>query len=200
MLAGSVEAGGGRVLSPASGDRLVAGGLTHVRWSSLPPDTEEFELLLSLDGGRSYGLRLTPQLDPTVGVYAWRVPNLPAPRARLRLRVGVDGREIECPPGEIFTIVPTDTEPQTLLEHRAGEWWPAPGSRRVTTAVVVPRPRIEAPETSSRRRGHVGIAPRSALLELSLEMPGVMVAEAASVPPTRCAAVDRQPACFPLRP
>jgi hypothetical protein len=200
VSAARLDAGWGRVLTPASGHRLVAGGFTHVRWSALPPGTKEFELLLSVDGGHSYLLRLTPQLDPSLGVYAWRVPNLPAPLARLRLRVGIDGREVECPPSEPFTIVPIDTEPRALVEHRAGEWWPAPSSLPVTTAVIVPRPGLEAPGLQSRHRAHVGPPRRSALSASSFHLPSVEVVGGARLLLVDHPPVDRNPTFFPLRP
>jgi hypothetical protein len=195
-----LEAGWGRVLAPASGHRVVAGGLTHVRWSTLPPGTEEFELLLSVDGGQSYRLRLTPQLDPALGVYAWHVPNLPAPSAKLRLRVGIGGREVECTPSEAFTIVPIDTQPSALVEYRAGEWWPAPDSRPVTTAVVVPRPRLGLPKLHHRRRAQARLASRSAVPAPLLRAPRAAVIGAATTSVVGSPAVDRSPGSFPLRP
>ncbi len=200
VLVADAEAAWGRVLTPASGARVVAGGLTHVRWTALPPGTEEFELLLSVDGGRSYSLRLTPQLDPTLGVYAWHVPNLPVPHARLRLRVGVGEDELECPPSEPFTIVPIETQPNALLEHRAGEWWPAPPSRHVTTTVAVPSPRLERSENRHRVRTHAGIAPRSSLPAASIHTPSIEAVAIPTAPTVERSAVDRGPASFPLRP
>lgn len=108
---------------PLVAPRLVAGSTTTIRWSRLPPEVEEFELLLSLDGGASYAVRLTPELVPATRRLAWQVPNLPVRDARLRLRVGVGGREIESPPSASFEIVAAPSAAAATLRYSAGEWW-----------------------------------------------------------------------------
>lgn len=52
---------------------------------------DEMELLLSLDGGRSFPLRVTRRIDPRVRGILWTVPSLPTANARLALRAGEDG-------------------------------------------------------------------------------------------------------------
>lgn len=46
------------------------------------------ELLLSIDGGRSFPVRLTRDLTPQTSALFWRVPALPTRHARLALRAG----------------------------------------------------------------------------------------------------------------
>lgn len=116
----------GAILAPEASEVLVAGSSHVVRWSPLPAGVEEFEVLLSLDGGSSYPIRLTPQLDPAAGAYLWRVPDLPTRAARVRLRWGIAGRELEGPPGETFTIDARSWRTVSGLAWRGGEWWLTP--------------------------------------------------------------------------
>lgn len=136
----SADPGWGRLEAPAAGDLLHPGDVVEIRWGSLPVGLDEFELLLSVDGGASFPVRLTPQLDPCLRSVRWLVPNLSAPRARLRLRVGIDGHEIEGPPGPVFAIAASPRAPASGLELRAGEWW------------LVEQPVVAAPSPPSRRR------------------------------------------------
>lgn len=134
----------GEVRRPAAGQVLRAGEWAEVVWTTLPPEVEEFELLLSLDDGASYTIRLTPQLDPAIGSYRWLVPNLPSQRARLQVRAGIDHREIERPPGEVFEIVGEAVRPLSGLRWLDGElWssgipWPVPPLERLPVRVNAP--------------------------------------------------------------
>jgi hypothetical protein len=120
----------GRIDRPAAGEVVYAGDLVEVRWTALPDTVNECELLLSLDGGREFSVRLTPQLGRTTRELSWRVPNLPALRARLRLRVGIDGQEIESSASSGFTIVGASGSLLAPLRFAHGEWWttPVPGA------------------------------------------------------------------------
>jgi hypothetical protein len=107
---------------------------------------DEMELLLSLDGGRTFPLRVTRRIDPRVRGVLWTVPSLPTANARLALRVGEDG-----PPEEErvvsvsadFTIVsPPGTPPERIFrvdgEERtrdALEGAPAPPLRDAMSGV-----------------------------------------------------------------
>jgi hypothetical protein len=113
----------GAILSPSGGTVLRAGDLVQVRWTDLPEDVEEMELLLSLDGGLSFPVQLTPQLDPLLGSLAWLVPNLAIPHASLRLRVGVGRDEIESAPTGVFSIECDAGGPVTGLRYGFGQWW-----------------------------------------------------------------------------
>ncbi|HLN57718.1 MAG TPA: hypothetical protein VK416_04110 [Thermoanaerobaculia bacterium] len=79
---------------PSGRDAVAAGTSVSLAWS-LPPghdeDFREMELVLSLDGGRTFPIRVTRNLDPATRALAWRVPALPSSRARLALRVGDSG-------------------------------------------------------------------------------------------------------------
>jgi hypothetical protein len=107
--------------SPVFGT-VRAGDTARIEWRGLPPEVAELELLLTIEG-RELPVRVTPQLAARTGVLLWRVPNLPSRRARLRIRYGLDGEEIENAPGEPFEILPAADEPQAALAFLQGEWW-----------------------------------------------------------------------------
>jgi len=107
--------------------RVLFGGSTvDVRWSGLcerRSQSNEAELLLSLDGGLTFPIRVSPELSPCASSFRWSVPSLPTPHGRLALRIGFDGeaaRERLELVGDEFTILASEEE--TLI--RAGtEWW-----------------------------------------------------------------------------
>ncbi len=146
---------GGRLVAPAAGASLRAGGVVTVRWTPVDRGVEEFELLLSLDGGLTFPLRLTEMLNPQSTSYVWHVPNLPSRAARLRLRVGVEGRELLLPPGPEFTVAGDAGAPTERLTYRRGEWWPTEGVASEPHAVDV-EPRWTGGGTSGE--GAVGAA------------------------------------------
>lgn len=119
--------GGGEILAPEAGTVVRAGELVEITWAPVPPDVEEFELLLSLDGGTTFQLRLTAMLDPRLTSYSWRVPNLPTGAACLRLRVGVDGCEKMLRPGPLFQLSGDAGVPIGRITFHGGEWWPTDG-------------------------------------------------------------------------
>lgn len=146
LAAVSASAGGqwGEIRRPSRGEALRAGEWAEVSWTALPPRVDEFELLLSLDDGASYTVRLTPQLDPATHGYRWRVPNFPTSRARIQLRVGIDGQEIALAAGEAFEIVGETAQPLGGLRWHDGEWWssnttwPVPPLERLPAHLAVP--------------------------------------------------------------
>lgn len=97
-----------RLAAPASGAELEAGSLATIAWEglALPPHTEEWEAFLSVDGGRTYPLRVTPHLDIRIRRFDFRVPDLPTREARLMLRFGDERREVEVEAPQRFAIVP----------------------------------------------------------------------------------------------
>jgi hypothetical protein len=101
---------------------IRAGDTARIEWRGLPGGVEELELLLTIEG-RELPIRVTPQLAAGAGVLLWRVPNLPSRRARLTIRYGLDGEEIEDAPSAFFEILPSAGEPPAVLAFRQGEWW-----------------------------------------------------------------------------
>lgn len=135
---------GGRILSPSDGQAIGAGETLAIRWSALAADVDEMELLLSVDGGRSYPLRLTRQLDPRTGSFDWIVPNLPTDRARLRVRYGRQGAENDAEPGGVFRIVGAPLHAAGVRYH-AGEWWTGTQVPRSTADLEPHETRVHCP-------------------------------------------------------
>jgi hypothetical protein len=102
---------------------LSTGQQVQVRWSRLDPGVEEAELLLVVGSGSGFTLRLTRELEPGVGSHTWTVPNLPARAARVCLRAGIEGREIQLARSAAFRIVPALNEPPPPIRFSRGEWW-----------------------------------------------------------------------------
>jgi len=108
---------------PGASDRIPAGRVEVVALEPAGAGVEERELVLSLDGGKTFPLRLTGDLDPGDRETSWRVPALPTEHAVLALREGGDGfeEEIVAVSAE-FVIVPGPGVPAEELRFRDGEW------------------------------------------------------------------------------
>jgi len=142
---------------------LVSGTSVEIRWSPLPEEVEEMELLLSVDGLDGVSIRLTPQIDPQAGPFRWDVPRIPVTAARLRIRYGRDGRETDGEPGEPFSIFVSSCFGMAPLLHRDGELWVAPNDCPSSSACG-----LYGPVTIESRQGSDSPAlPRS-----SRERPG----------------------------
>ena len=118
-------------LTPGRGESLAPGSIVEVTWASLcgaakGRDIDEAEIVLSLDGGQTFPIRVTPELKPCTARYLWKVPALPAAHARLALRAGADERDatesIEILSAE-FRILPDPDGRVEQLRRRAAEWW-----------------------------------------------------------------------------
>lgn len=96
-----------RLLSPADGTELTAGSLATIEWKGLdlPPRAHEWEAFLSVDGGRTWPLRVTPHLDLSIRRFSFRVPGFPTRDARLLLRFGDEEREVGMEAPQRFVIV-----------------------------------------------------------------------------------------------
>jgi len=122
------EARPARVFEPVGGARLQAGEIARVSWTSVVPAGREFdetELVLSLDGGRSFPLRVTAEVSPAADSVRWRVPKLPSEHAVLALRAGSGERcETESIRAESseFTILAGAGDPLEQLSRVGGEW------------------------------------------------------------------------------
>lgn len=95
-----------RLVSPQPGATLLAGSEAVLEWAPLAPlgEIEEWEAFLSLDGGRTYPIRITPHLDQDLRRVRWRVPGLPTSDARLLLRLGDEHRETAYELPQRFSI------------------------------------------------------------------------------------------------
>ena len=95
--------GSARTVEPEDGPRLRlaidrpvhAGEHLSLHWEGASDDIDELEILLSVDGGRTYTECISPSLDPRTGKYEWTVPRLGGAVAFLRVRFYRDGHEFE---------------------------------------------------------------------------------------------------------
>ena len=95
-----------------------------LHWEGADASIEELEILLSVDGGRTYSISVSPSLDPRTGRYEWIVPKLGGTQPWLRIRFNRGGREIEGRPTRLETflahgcdlpesaVLPRDAEPE----------------------------------------------------------------------------------------
>lgn len=99
-----------------------------VQWDVSAPEIQgrnEMELVLSLDGGATFPIRLTGRIQPGDRRVDWRVPALPTEHARIALRAGSDEeRETEALLfiSEPFSIASTGTIGMEELFVVGGEW------------------------------------------------------------------------------
>jgi hypothetical protein len=106
-----------RLISPTAGQVLFPGQRVKVEWKAALPNLDlagcEMEVFLSLDGGRSFPMVITPLLDPKATFFYWTVPNMPTNAAVLDIRFGCEG------------WYPESYSPQTastfVIGHSAGQ-------------------------------------------------------------------------------
>jgi hypothetical protein len=106
-----------QLISPAAGQVLYPGQKVRVEWKSVLPPINlegcEAEVWLSLDGGTTFTMCITPVMDPKAQYFYWTVPNIPTNAAVLDIRFGCEGwyPENYAPqPASMFTIA-TSTVP-----------------------------------------------------------------------------------------
>jgi hypothetical protein len=114
-----------RLLAPREGQRLPAGGVVRLAWEwrgAAPDGAEEWEAFLSLDGGRSFPLRVTPHLDSTLREVMFDVPAVAAPEVRLVIRFGDERDEtaVEFPDRFSIAEAPGPTVDTGRLTSRIG--------------------------------------------------------------------------------
>jgi hypothetical protein len=95
-----------RLVAPQAGATLVAGATAELAWEPLEPlsGTEEWEAFLSLDGGATYPVRITPHLDRSLRRIDWQVPPVPTADARILVRLGDERRETAVELPQRFSI------------------------------------------------------------------------------------------------
>ena len=116
-----------RLLEPADGTVLSGGATATLAWEpgpGMPLDgVEEWEAFLSLDGGASWPIRITPHLDLALRRVSFPVPAVPSDDVRLLLRVGDERYEEPFPVPGAFTIAaqPSTILPFATVRYGAGE-------------------------------------------------------------------------------
>ncbi|HEX4956193.1 MAG TPA: hypothetical protein VF017_22620 [Thermoanaerobaculia bacterium] len=121
LKAGLVE-----VTSPSAGAVLVAGEELLLAWRPVDPAAasfEEWEAFLSLDGGATYPVRLSPHLDADVRAFAVQLPEVATADAHLLLRFGDGEVEWELPLPFALEIEPAllPPEPACRIARGTGE-------------------------------------------------------------------------------
>ena len=100
------------LISPTAGQILYSGQKVRVEWetsglNSINCTDCEMELWLSLDGGKTDAMEITPSMDPRATFFYWTVPNTPTNSAVLDIRFGCDLHYPESyapQPASMFTI------------------------------------------------------------------------------------------------
>jgi len=100
-----------QLVSPPEGATLRGGSTAELEWRAREPfeklrGVEEWEAFLSLDGGATYPIRITPHLDRDLRRVRWQVPGIPTSEARLLLRFGDEREEIFLELPQRFAIAP----------------------------------------------------------------------------------------------
>jgi hypothetical protein len=116
----------GTVVAPAPtvpARELRAGETVELRWGALPDGVREFEVMLSLDGGRTWPLRVSAELDRSERCLRWRVPEVATQHARLMLRCGDEVREMDGAPSAPFAILVAPGRVRLPAALRGGTWW-----------------------------------------------------------------------------
>jgi len=118
-------------VSPSAGEALSPGAIVEVSWEPIcrvagTPQIDEAEIVLSLDGGRTFPMRVSPELKPCTSKYLWKVPALPTGQARLALRTGIDewdlAERLEIVSAGFRILAEPDGRVEQLL-RRMAEWW-----------------------------------------------------------------------------
>lgn len=217
-------------LSPARGEVLAPGSIVEIQWASAcEPDRaerlreerdweekdadegerdageREAEIVLSLDGGMTFPVRISTELSPCTTRFRWRVPALSTTQARLGLRTGEEGREeteeIEFV-SERFTILADPEGRNEALVSRGAEWWtpeePSQGSAEdglgrtigdATSRMAAPVRWAEAgdPSSAAHARPTPRVARAAAASAQPLSVNAKSLASSPSAPtPLRC--------------
>ena len=96
------------LISPRVGQVLYPGQKIRVEWRSALPGIDlgacEMEVWLSVDGGSTFTMWISPWLDPKAQYFDWTVPNTPTNAAVMDIRFG-------CEPGypESYAPQPAST-------------------------------------------------------------------------------------------
>jgi hypothetical protein len=121
--------------TPGKASARIAENRLNVFWESCPPGAREWEAFLSLDGGRSFPLRVTPHLSTAVRSFSWPIPWILAEDAKLRIRFGdgISEREFDVDGG--WTLVPARDSRPLSPESRDFAEGPAPGEEQTAAWV-----------------------------------------------------------------
>ena len=102
------------------------GDVIELEWSVEGGAVDELEVVLAVDEGRRFTVRVTPELDPTTSRWSWKVPDLPSAHARLAIRYGEEDEERISDPTPEFRIEPK-ADQKTSAPAVARVWISRPG-------------------------------------------------------------------------
>lgn len=182
------------------------GDVIELEWSVEGEDVDELEVVLAVDEGQRFTVRVTPELEPTTHRWSWTVPDLPSAHARLAIRFGEEDRERISEPTPEFRIEPAARQAVAPTVARvwisrpglAAGWWdeadapPVRGADQLAGGETLAP--CDAPARSAtlpRRSNDVDARPDRSSTPLHGE------AAAASVTSSQCSAVS--PRFVPLR-
>ena len=194
LLAARVEASPAlRVVGGSGGAALVPGETAEVLFDvALLSGIDESELVLSLDGGARFPLRITRSQWTSRGSVSFRVPALPAARAVLALRGGAEDGERLLAESDAISIAADRSLPLEPIRRSDSEW----STREASDGPAEPPGGFESPAPTLAPLGGpddpAAPPPSVALLEPSTEARRAPASIAA--PPARTAA----PAASPL--
>lgn len=96
--AGSGKSGSysAQLITPRAGQVFYHGQQIRIEWKDMLLSVQyftgcEMEVWLSLDGGRTFPMCITPILNPRTTSFDWTVPNTPTNAAVLDIRFGCEG-------------------------------------------------------------------------------------------------------------
>lgn len=187
-----------QLVAPRAGTALAAGSTAELEWASAATlaGVEEWEAFLSVDGGKTYPVRITPHLDQDLRRITWQVPSTPTPDARLLLRFGDERREVSVELPHRFSIVPSPVaaagftlasvapdrgEPALPGQSGVVAW--VEGSRRgggLRQRVAAERPRLQARLSLPETRSEAAVLTTEAA---PLQVPQPVRGSAADAPP-----------------
>ena len=106
----------------AIGHPVHPGEKLSLFWQGADESIEELEILLSVDGGQTFSIWVSPSLDPRTGHYEWTVPKLGGSDAWLLVRFRRDGQEIEGPATRLSAFLTHGCDlPENALMPRESE-------------------------------------------------------------------------------
>jgi hypothetical protein len=85
------------LVEPAEHIDVVAGSTIPIVWEAVnaPAAIEEWEAFVSINGGHTYPIRITPHLDAHIQRFNWIVPYLPGAEVSVLVRFGDEREERE---------------------------------------------------------------------------------------------------------
>jgi hypothetical protein len=176
---------------------VSAGEVVELRWQGIPGEIDEMELLLSLDGGCTYPVRVTPELEGHSLTFRWSVPDLPTGSAQLLLRVGDGEGERLGARSRTFRILHVAGAPSPDLGFHEGSLWtgaePAAGAG---PSSIAPADQGYASGMEPLPSGAPGPAPPRATWLASRRLPVAAAVAAPALRRFRDAAAPRE---VPLR-